>query len=632
MSTVPEALDLAVQHHRAGDLLQAEQIYQEILQEDPNQVDVLHLLGLIAYQMGQLEQASASMGRALRLRPDFAAAHNNLGIVLKEQGKLTEAAASYQQALRCRPDYAEAHNNLGNVLQRQGQLDEAVACYCQALHFRPNYAEAHTNLGDVLRQQGQLDEAVACYQQALGFRSDFAGAHASLGMALQEQGQFDKAVASYQQALCLKPEDAETRANLGIALQAQGKLDQAVASYQQALRLQPDSVAVHNNLGNALQQQGKLEEALASYQQALRLKPDHADAHWNRALAWLLAGNFEQGFPEYEWRWQRKGIALPPFSQPLWDGSPLAGQTILLYAEQGLGDTLHFIRYAPLVQARGGRVLVACPALLIPLLSRCRGIDRLLPQEGPLPSFDVYAPLLSLPRLFGTTQATVPAQVPYLFTDPALCTHWREQLPGRQAFTIGIAWQGSPNYHGDRQRSIPLVQFAPLAALPGVQLVSLQKGLGTEQLQGVAGQFPVLDLGSQLDKTSGAFAETAAVMQNLDLVITADTAIGHLAGALGVPVWVALPFAPDWRWPLHWEDSPWYPTVRLFRQKEWGHWPEVFARMADAVRQLLVQAACPQPVPRARSSGEPIDPLGTGPLPTPTRSLATSATKAGTCS
>jgi hypothetical protein len=271
----------------------------------------------------------------------------------------------------------------------------------------------------------------------------------------------------------------------------------------------------------------------------------------------------------------------------LWEGSPLHGRTILLRAEQGLGDTLEFIRYAQLLKQQGATVFVECQKPLLRLLARCPGIDRLLAQGEPWPeTVDVQIPLLSLPSRLGTTLATVPAPIPYLSADPDLVAHWAQQLRSDGTFKIGIVWQGSPAYRDDQSRSIPLAQFAPLARLEGVQLISLQKGRGTEQLRKVADQFSILDLGSQLDETAGPFMDTAAVMKNLDLVIACDTAIGHLAGALGVPVWVALPFVPDWRWLLHRGDSPWYPTVRLFRQSVPGDWPGVFQRMTDAVRKL----------------------------------------------
>ncbi len=519
--TVAQALDLAMQQHRAGNLAQAEHIYRAILRVDPLQAEALHLLGLIAYQSGHPDIARTYLTQALHLQPDFPVAHNSLGVVFRSQGKLAEAGTCYQQALRLNPDYAEAHYNLGIVWQHQGKLAEAEACYQYALRLQPAFVLAHNNLGNVLQEQGKLTEAAACYQQAL--------------------------------------------------------------------RLQPDCAMAHNNLGNVRKEQGQLAEALACYEQAITLEPDYADAHLNRALAWLLAGQYEQGWPEFEWRWRCPGYALAPCAAPRWQGQPLQGQTILLRAEQGLGDTLQFIRYAALVKQRGGRVLVECQQPLLQLLARCPGIDGLV-ARGATPSekVDVQAPLLSLPCLFGTTLATVPAPIPYLSADPCLVEHWRQQLCPLPAFKIGIAWQGSLLYRSDRARSIPLTAFAPLGRLKGVQLISLQKGLGTEQLRDVADHLAILDLGSRLDETAGAFMDTAAVMHSLDLVLTCDTALGHLAGALGVPVWLALPFVSDWRWLLHRDESPWYPNVRLFRQREPGNWPEVFERIAAEIRQLYL--------------------------------------------
>jgi tetratricopeptide (TPR) repeat protein len=557
MQTVAQALAWAVQQHQAGQLQQAEQIYRAILQAEPQQVDALHLLGVLACQVGQHEQASRYLGQALRLKPDFAKAHLNLGVALQKQGKLEEAQACYEQALYLQPGYAEAHNNLGNLFKEQGKLEEAQASLQQALRLKPDYAKAHNNLGVVLHGRGKLEDALASLQQALRLQPDFAEAHNNLGAALQEQGQ----------------------------------LAEARACYQQALRLKPDYAEVHLNLGNAFKDQGELAEAQACYEQALHLQPDFAEAHWNRALAWLLAGDFEQGWQEYEWRCQVKELAPPRFPQPLWDGSPRHGQTILLWAEQGLGDTLHFIRYAPLVRACGGSVLLACQPALVPLVSRCPGIDRVLPQGSPLVPFDVWTPLLSLPRIFGTTLATVPAAVPYLFAEPQRCHHWREELSALEGFKIGIVWQGNRRYRGDRQRSLPLVQFAPLAQLPGVQLISLQKGYGSEQVQALAGRFAVLELGSQLDEGTGAFEDTAAVLEQLDLVIAPDTALAHLAGGLGLPVWLALPFIPHWAWLREREDSPWYPSMRLFRQRESGNWAEVFERITATLKQRLAQAS-----------------------------------------
>jgi ADP-heptose:LPS heptosyltransferase len=418
-------------------------------------------------------------------------------------------------------------------------------------------------------------------------KPSYAEAHANLGVALCTQRNFEEAMAHCKQGLQLKPDFAEAHTALGNVLKDLGQLEEAIACCREALRLKPNLATAHTNLGIALCEQMKVEDAVASFQQALRLQPDSAEAHKSLAMTWLLMGNFEQGWPEYEWRWKCEPSMLPGFRQPLWDGFPLQGRTILVYTEQGLGDALQFIRYAALVKGRGGQVLVACPASLVPLLASCPGIDRLIPQNGPLPHFDTHAPLLSLPGIFGTSLATVPANVPYLFADDVLIDHWRQELNQTSTFKIGIAWQGSPSYRRDRFRSIPLAHFAALTRSQGVHLLSLQKGPGTEQIQEVAGRFPVPDLGSRLDETAGAFMDTAAVMKNLELVITSDTAVAHLAGALGVPVWVALPFAPDFRWLQHREDSPWYPTMRLFRQTKPGDWAEVFERMAGELARKL---------------------------------------------
>jgi len=472
---------------------------------------------------------------------------------------------------------------LGVLARQVGRNDLAIEYISQALRLKPDYAEAHYNLANALLRQGKLTEAVASYQQTLHLKPDYAGAHNNLASAFRRQGKLTEAVASYQEALRLKPDYAEAHSNLGVALAAQGRLTEAVASYQQALRLKPDYAEAHCNLGLALVDQGKLTEAVASYQQALRLKPDYAEAHINLAHVWFLWGDFERAWPEYEWRWKLRGLSSPSFCQPLWDGSSLQGQTILLFAEQGLGDTLQFIRYAPLVQQHGATVIVQCQGPLLRLLATCAGIDRLVLAGTALPPFDVQAPLLSLPRIFRSTLATIPANIPYLCADPELRAHWQQQLSGVRGFKVGIAWQGNPEHKRDRWRSVPLLAFEPLAGVLGVRLVSLQKGPGREQLPDLANRLGVLDLADRLED----FADTAAVMRSLDLVITVDTAVAHLAGALGIPVWVALSLFPDWRWLLEREDSPWYPSMRLFRQSAWGDWAGVFERLTEALRQQV---------------------------------------------
>ena len=613
MATISEALAIAIEHHQAGRLQPAEQIYRQILALQPDHADALHLLGVLAYQLGQyelaierigraialdgavvtfhnnlgnvlkdqgkLDQAIACYRRALELKPDYALAHNNLGLVLSSQGNLHGAVACYRRATELKPDFADGHNNLGVALTDQGKLDEAAASCRRALELKPDYAEAHNNLGTALMHLGKLDEAVASFRRALELKPDYAEAHNNLGNAFEHQGKLDEAVASFRRALELKPDYAQVHNNLGVALQEQGSLDEAVACYRRALELKPDYPEAHNNLGNALKEQGTLDKAVACYRRALELKPDYADAHTDLAIACLLTGDWRHGWPEYQWRWQTKGFTARRFGQPLWNGESLAGKTILLHAEQGLGDTIQFIRYAPMVKRYGGTVVVECQKPLAALLEGCPGVDHLVGQGDRLPAFDVYAPLLSLPLILQTSLATIPASIPYLFPKAAIVERWRKTLVEIDGFKVGITWQGNPAFHGDRCRSIPLRWFAPLAQVPGVRLLSLQKGAGAEQLAELGDLFEVTKLGSRLHD----FADTAAVMKNLDLVITSDTGPAHLAGALGIPVWVALAFVPDWRWLLDRGDSPWYPTMRLFRQRERGNWHAVVEEIKNAL-------------------------------------------------
>jgi cytochrome c-type biogenesis protein CcmH/NrfG len=457
----------------------------------------------------------------------------------------------------------------------------------------PSTADIHYWLGDTLMGQGEYAAAAASYEQALKLRPDHAETLHNLGVALACQGQLDAAMLQYEHALRIKPDLAEGHFNQGNTFREKGQLGPAVECYETVLRLRPDFAEAHNNLGLILHRRGQVEEALAHYEQAIGLQPDLANAHFSRAQAWLMLGDFQRGWPEYEWRWKLPGVGGPPAGDRLWDGSAPAGRTILLWAEQGLGDTLQFIRYAPLVQRMGGRVLVECQESLLPLLGPCAGIDGLLAQGADRPPFDLHAPLLSVPGLLGTTVDRVPAEVPYLFADPALVEHWRRVLAEIPGFKVGIAWQVNPNHPDARHCSIPLEQFVGLARLPGVGLINLQKGSDSGRSAPGAPGFPLIELGSGLDQASGAFMDTAAVMQSLDLVITPDTAIAHLAGGLGVPVWVALAMPRDWRFLQDREDSPWYPTMRLFRQRPCGDWAGVFGRMAGALDAILGAASHP---------------------------------------
>jgi tetratricopeptide (TPR) repeat protein len=604
---------LAVQ----GNWLEAEGCYREALLRQPTFALAHSNLGAALAGQGRFAAAEACYRTALRLQPDSALTHSNLGVALATQGRPAEAVVCHQEALGLQPGYAEGHFNLGEALLALHQPVMAAASFAEAVRLKPAFAEAHHRLGFALAAQGRLAEATASYEHALQLKPGDGEAHRHLGEVLTDLRRLDEAAVCFENARRLSPDDAEIHRLLGVVYARQGKLAEAEASCREALRLRPDYPEAHNklgavllaqgqlaeaevhcrhaiqlkpnyadplgNLGMALAQQLRLAEADACFQQFLRFEPKHAEVNFNRAVFWLMAGDFEQGWPAFEWRWQLPQYVLPSPRPPRWDGTSLAGRTILLLCEQGLGDVLQFVRYAPLVKERGGTAILQCPEPLLPLLGSCSGVDSLFPVGAALPPADVQAPLLSLPGIFRTNLASIPANIPYLVAPPDRCERWRHRLAGLAGFKIGIAWQGNLGHKYDRWRSASPEEFAPLAGVPGVRLVSLQTGPGQQQMAGLAGRWTLTDLADELHD----FADTAAAMAHVDLVVTVDTAVAHLAGALGVPVWVALPAFADWRWLLHRTDSPWYPGMRLFRQDTWGDWSGVFQRMATALHNLL---------------------------------------------
>ena len=455
-----------------------------------------------------------------------------------------------------------------------------------ALQAEPGYAEANYNLGIVLRELGQLDRAIACYRRTLELKPRHTGTLNNLGLALTEARQPEEAIIWLRQAQRLDPKMKEAPNNLGLALAEIGRFAEAEAVYHEALRLDPDYVEANSNLGNTYKEQGRFAEAMACYQIALSLDPGSVSTRYNRSLALLQSGDWPRGWTEYEWRWRRPSTPARPFRQPRWQGESLEGKTILLYCEQGLGDTIQFVRFATLVKERGGRVILECPAGMIPLLSTCPGVDACVAEGTELPAFDVQSPLMSLPAVLGTTLETIPNQVPYLSVKPDLIERWRQRLADVPGFKVGIVWQGNPKHPWDRHRSFRLEQFEPLAAIEGVSLVSLQRGFGKEQLNTRRRGFAVVDLGEEVEQEDGMFLNAAAIMENLDLLITTDSAPAHLAGALGKPVWVCLAAISDWRWLKGGDETSWYPTMKVFRQHNLGDWRSVFSAVQDALLRV----------------------------------------------
>ncbi len=590
MPTTLELFQEAQKLHQAMRFADAETQYRRITQLDSNHAAAWHHLGQVCMAQNKLAEAADGFMCALALSPDNVDSLTHLGIALARQNKLDEAVSKFRQAIELRPQFAKAHNNLGVALTQQGKRDEAFASYKEAANLQPDYSEAHCNLAIAYTERRQPVEALESFQRALEHRPDYVEALSSMGLLLVNERRPEEGLACLEQAVRLAPNNPEFHNNLCLALADVGRFEEAIAAADASLRIHPLDAKTHMNRGNALSAMGRLDAALASYDMALRVQRDYINANWNRSLSLLTKGDYERGWAEYESRWKKHETKNRKLPQPRWDGSDPAGKTILLWCEQGLGDTLQFVRYAALLKKRGATVWLECQEKLLPLLGTTAGVDRVIAEGSALPAeFDCHAPLMSLPSLCKTRLSEVPSETPYLALDAALTQRWRVELRASPHFKIGIAWQGNPAHRWDRHRSFPLHWFRILGELPNVELYSLQKGTGTEQL--AAARFPVVDLGSSLDEKAGAFQETAAVMKSFDLTITCDSALAHLAGALGLPVWVGLSTLADWRWMLDRDDTPWYPTMRLFRQTEFGKWRPVFERMRDEIVRLQARPA-----------------------------------------
>ena len=544
--TLQQAFVLASEHYNAGRLTEAEKLFQRILAAAPDHPDVLQMLAIVMHRLGRGMAGIELLRRAIDLYPDSASLHSNLGIMFASIGELPQGEIELRKAIALQPDFAEAHSNLGNILKGLGRGDEALAEYRQAVAINPDYVEARNNLGALLQSRGQPQDSLA----------------------------------ELRRAVEIQPTHIEAHNNLGNALQDLGRLDEAVEEYHRALALRPDYPDAHYNLGSALRQKNRLNDAMAEFRKAAELRPQYAEAMWGMAFLRLLQGDFAGGWPLFEARLRLPGRPLHFELHEPWDGGPLNGRSILLHYEQGIGDTIQFARYIPMLRARGaGRIVLACQPQLRRLLSGQLGTDQIICEGDVIPTIDTRLPLLSLPRIFGTTVETIPAQVPYLRADPNAVEAWRIRLAQeRGKRRIGIVWAGNRRHINDRNRSVPLPAFADISKIPDVRLVSLQKGPAATELRDAG--IDIIDWTSELRD----MADTAALVANLDLIISVDTSVAHLAGAMAKPVWTLIPFGPDWRWMLDRSDSPWYPTMRLFRQAALHDWNGPLTQVTEQLR------------------------------------------------
>jgi tetratricopeptide (TPR) repeat protein len=539
---VTRLLRQAVKRHQKGHLSGAARLYTAVLEHQPNHFDALHFLGLLNYQQGHFGEALRCIAAALRSNSRSVEGLANQGLVLHALGRYEDAVTSYNQALALMPESAEVHNGRGNALTQLGRHPDALESFDRALAIRPDYLLASYNRGTCLFDIGRAEEALA----------------------------------DFDRALAIDPHHAETLGNRGNVLFKLNRIEEALMAYEAALAISPRHPQLLHNRAHALRQLGRPTEALATIAKAIDLGATDPEILYERGLIQLTLGEFNAGWNSYERRWQTREFAAQrrDFSQPLWRGEePLTGKTILLHAEQGFGDTIQFARYLPLVAGSGAHVILEVQRELKTLMVGLEGVMTVAARGEVLPPFEFHCPLASLPLAFKTELATIPACTPYLAVPPDRLALWRERLPA-QPITVGLVWAGRPTHPNDRNRSIALERLTPLFA-PGIRLVSLQRDVHNDD-DGILRRHPdILCLGHEVED----FADTAAIISLLDVIVSVDTAVAHLAGALGKPVFILLPYAAEFRWMVGRQDSPWYPTARLFRQPRPGDWETVVTQV-----------------------------------------------------
>lgn len=605
----------------SGRLEEAIECCRRTVDVDPGDGDARVMLGRLLVMQGRTSEAQACLEYVVKLDPEYGEAWSTLSSVYLAQGRFAEAEESSRQSIRWLPDMAEAYINLGNALLSQGRRDEALASSAKAVELEPNNAmiwcssgliheraeswenargayknatrlvpflsSAQAGLARVHCALGETSTAEHILEQALKAKPGDIVLHCALGAFYESKNDLEQAEVHYRQALHLNSSLVQAWVDLGNVQQNQGHYAEAEKSYLAAIRIAPNHPEAHFNLGVSYQRRGLYDQALGSLDHAIKYRPEFVEAHWYKSFICLLLGDYARGWDEYEWRLRQKASIPRPFVQPIWDGTSLEGRTILVHDEQGYGDTFEFVRYLPLVKAKGGRLVLECHSKLSAILSGLAGcdeiIERVSPHEVPKIAFDTQIHLMSLPRVFGTRLDSVPQNVPYITADPGRVQYWRERVAGDHNFKVGLAWSSAGNI-----RSCNLSDFQPLSEVSGVSFYSLQKGPGAEQADAPPTGMQLIRLDREMDLTE-RFVDTAALMMSLDLIISVDTSTVHLAGAMGRPVWTLLSAFPDWRWMRSGRETPWYPTMRLFRQNELGDWSGVFSQVQEALSTLLKQ-------------------------------------------
>jgi tetratricopeptide (TPR) repeat protein len=564
--------------HQLGKYPEAQVIYEQILQLQPFHFDALWLLGTLFGQLQKYQHSVEFLTKALSINPHHSTAQNNLGNALNELGKLKEAIICYDLAIKLRPNDAQAYFNRGNVLLKLQRTDEAISSYEKAIYHNPNFAESYNLLGIALQGQKKLKDAITHYDKAILINPFFAEAFNNRGIAFQELHRFDDALINFESSIKIKPDFVEALNNRGLALYELERIGEAILSYEKAISVNSNFAKAHNNLGVALQALKSLDQAFAHYQQAIQIDPEYVEANWNLSLLHLLNGNFNEGWLRYEWRWKRESLVSLKrnFSEPLWLGEQsLRGKTILLHAEQGLGDTIQFCRYISMVAQLGATIILEIQKPLIPLLKHFKGVNQMIELGQKIPHFDYHCPILSLPLAFKTNLNTIPPSDLSITSDLTLVDHWKKKLGPKKFPRIGVVWSSLSSFKDDHQRSLTLIEI--LQALPkeGFEYICLQKEIKDIDQNTLASNPHIRFFGDQLNN----FSDTAALIECVDLVISTCTSIPHLSCSLGKKTWVLLSHVADWRWLLNRDDSPWYPSAKLYRQDRIYHWESVLTKV-----------------------------------------------------